>query len=299
MNNGIPNNRNEGYSEFRSALNFAEFVAGLFAKTIAVFFRHDFGTRYFSWSSAVGSTFALVTTTLVVTTVINSGEKTGQSAKTTDLEMLPLTVFLLGFIGISLLHNGLAWQYKKRRPLWYSRYTGTSHLHSLLPQSFRDSLNRDVMPFFGVSLHYVIQRFVEPLLTITAGMFTGYVINAPLGAWLITGGLSLAAVEWLNATRYKRRITDAIDAQIEAQWIGEAITTTAPDANKTAGFVLPVPNYLGEKERKKIYNGMVRLDPALQAIMDEPILEPATAAAQSSQNAEIPARLNTPPSPYG
>ena len=284
---------NEAYGEFRSALNFAEFVAGLFAKTIAVFFRHDFGTRYFSWSSAVGSSLTIIIGGIGIVLLLAAVTETPK-----DVEFYPLIAFLLGFVAISAMHNLLAWQYKKRRPLWHSRYTGKSHLLSLLPQNFRDSLNRDVMPFFGVSLHYVIQRFVEPLLTITAGMFTGYIINAPLGAWLITGGLSLAAVEWLNATRYRQQITDAIDAQIEAQWIGEAITTTTPDANKTSGFVLPVPSYFGTAERQKIYNGMVRLDPALQAIMDEPELLPAT-AAQISQNIDIQAQPNTPPSPYG
>lgn len=285
MSNGIPNNPRAGHDEFRSALNFVEFIAGLFAKTIAVFFRHDFGTRYFSWSNAVGSTFTILIGSVGVLLLLTT--LTGTTPK--DAEMYPLTAFLLGFVVISVVHNLLSWHYKKHRPFWHSRYTGTSHLETLLPESFRDTLNREILPFFGVPLRYVVQRFVEPLLTLAAGMFTGYLINAPLGAWLITGGLSLAAVEWLNATRYNRRITDAIDAQIEAQWIGEAITTTTPDANKTGGFVLPVPSYFKPEQRKAVLDGMRQLDPVLQAIMDKP--EPAEIKPP-------PEIIYPPPTPY-
>lgn len=249
------------------AMNLAEFVAGLFAKTITVFFRHDFGTRYFSWTSAVNSIFALLACTFVVIGFLTGGSKT-------DYETYPLILFLLGFMLISITHNVLAWHYKKSRPFWYSRYTGTSHIQSLLPDSFTNKLNRDILPFFGIPLRYVVQRFVEPFITISAGLFTLAILNTPLGLWLLFAGLSLATIEWLNAVRYNRRIADAIDAQIEAQWIGEAITTTTPDANKTSGFVMPVPSYLKAEDRKAIYSGMVQLDPALKAIMDEPELEP-------------------------
>lgn len=261
---------NEAYSEFRSAMNFAEFVAGLFAKTITVFFRHDFGTRYFSWSNAVSSIFALLACTFVVIGFLTGGSQD----ETSEFEKYPLIAFLIGFIIISLTHNILAWHYKKERAFWHSRYTGTSHLESLLPDRFRDKLNRDILPFFGVPLRYVVQRFVEPGITVSVGLFTAFVLNTPLGLWLTFSGLSLAAIEWLNATRYNRRITDAMDAQIEAQWIGEAITTTTPDANKTNGFVMPVPSYLKPQERQAIYSGMMQLDPALKAIMDEPQLVP-------------------------
>ena len=279
----MSNNRNEGYSEVRSALNFAEFIAGLFAKTTTVFFRHDFGTRYFSWSNAIGSTLTILIGGVSMLFIIAA--ITGATPK--DIEMFPLLAFLLGFVVISIVHNLLALHYKKQRPFWHSRYTGTSYLETLLPDEWRGYLNQKVFSFFGFQLRYVIQRFVEPLITIATGFLTGYVLNAPLGGWLMFAGLSVAAIEWLNATRYNRRITDAMDAQIEAQWIGEAVTTTTPDANKTNGFVLPVPSYLKPDARKLIYNGMVRLDPALQAIMDEPELEPRVAPTPEETIANI------------
>lgn len=231
-----------GFADFRVAYAFAEFICGQFAKTIEVFFRHDFGERYFNIINLYGSSFTFGLYAIFAGTLL-AGEGEGKEI---------LGLFLFGFIIVGIVHQLKAVAMKRKGRRWHSRYPGTSYLASVLNLS-----------------PYIIQRYIEPTIAIAAGYLLYNTLNRPLGLWLVFAGLCLAATEQINAARVRNRILDAIDAQIEAQNIGAAIAgNKTPE--QTEGFVLPVPSYYSEQQRKTLVDGMIRLDPALAAIMDTP-----------------------------
>lgn len=271
------NQRADGFTDPRFAFAVTEFILGQFAKTITVFFRHDFGERYFNVVDILGSSFTFVLIGGFITVLSEGlsgrGRTTGSTieAAAQNNEARVLTLFLLGFLAMSILHRVLAWHSKKKRPHWHSRYSGTSHLSAIMPAPVHDLIEKQVAPFIGISERYLVQRFIEPFIAVFAGGFISALVNPPLGAWITFAGLSLAAVEWIDNARANNRILDAIDAQIEAQYLGEAIKGTSQiNASATSGFVLPVTPNLPAVAQQSLAEGMSRLDPALEAILDTP-----------------------------
>ena len=269
--------RADGFADPRTAFAAVEFILGQFAKTLTVFFRHDFGERYFNVVDILGSSFtfllfggfiALLTEETQSNRVRTTADRAG-IVQSNEAKILIL--FLLGFVAMSILHRVLAWHSKKKRPHWHSRYSGTSHLSAVLPASAHDFIQREVAPFLGISERYLVQRYIEPLVGIFAGSFVANFVNPPVGAWIIFASLSLAAVEWIDNARANNRMLDAIDAQIEARYLGEAIKgTMQTNAAATSGFVLPITPNLSAAEKQALAEGMTRLDPALEAILDTP-----------------------------
>lgn len=248
--------RPTGFSDPRTVYAFVEFLAAQFAKTIEVYFRKDFGQRYFGIGNVFGSalTFGLYLSVIIPALMSRSPRQPNVSQED---DSWILGLFFLGFVALGLLHQLTSWLRQRRSQRWHSRYSGTSHLAFLWPGN-----------------PYIVQRFIEPGISLIIGFLVLNYLNRPLGAWLMFAGFCLAATEAINAKRARNRILDAIDAQIEAKHLGEAIAGNK-DAEDTEGFVLPVPKYFDQAQRAALYDGMVTLDPALAAIMDTPEGQPS------------------------
>lgn len=262
----IPSSDNSRPSTFGDpfrAYALAEFFLGQFAKTIIVFFRYDFGERYFNVADMLGSTATFIGIGFFIVLASEAIDNKGDA--------IAFTAFLIGFLAMSILHRILAWQYKKIRPHWHSRYSGTSFV-SLFIDRFETSreIAYSFVQFFGVPERYIIQRYIEPGIAFFASIPFFFIINRPLGVWLMVSSMSLAVTEWLAGARSRDRILDAIDAQIESQNLNKVIAGETNPA-QTDGFVLPVPSYYEDwrrgAERQTLYEGMTKLDPTLQAMM--------------------------------
>jgi hypothetical protein len=249
--------RPTGYNNPRTLFALVEFLAAQFAKTIVVFFRWDFGERYFNISDFLGSVFTFLIVAGVILFILASGRggEIAREAGGAEQNSWALIIFLICFLVMSLYHRFIAWLQKQGgRHRWHSRYPGTSFLRVLT-----------VLPFVNT---YTVQRFIEPVIAIVAGSII-FSLTQPLGAWLIFAGLCLAATENFAYRRARNRLLDTIDAQIESKHLGDAISGTKT-IKETEGFVLPVPTYFSKTQRARLAEGMRQLDPGLQAIMDVP-----------------------------
>ncbi|HEX8474589.1 MAG TPA: hypothetical protein VF666_11190 [Pyrinomonadaceae bacterium] len=245
--------RIDNYTDPRSIFALVEFLASQFAKTIVVFFRCDFGERYFNISDFFGASLTFMIYAGAVLLFLPTNTRGAEFAGNPANSGQALGVFFLCFLLMSIYHRLAALIQKLGgRSRWHSRYGGTSYLRILT-----------ALPFVGI---YFVQRFVEPLIALVVGSIL-FNLSPPLGAWFVFAALCLAATEQLAYTRARNRVLDAIDAQIEAEHLGEAISGTKT-VKETEGFVLPVPTYFNRGQRWRLTKAMRQLDPALQSIMD-------------------------------
>lgn len=252
-----PDDRPSSLGDPRRAYAFAEFICGQFAKTIVVFLRCDFGERYFNVSDLLGSTFTFAIYGGIILLVLATG-RGGETARHytggEESASTVLAVFLGCFLVMSIFHRVVSSVQNISGRRWHSRYAGTSYLRFLT-----------ALPLVST---YTVQRFVEPAIAIAAGFGVG-TVSPLLGVWFVFAGFGLAVTEHLQYTRGRNRILDAIDAEIESSQIAAAIAGDKT-ASQTEGFVLPVPRYFSKTQRETLMQGMKRLDPALQAIIDTP-----------------------------
>lgn len=308
-----------GFSNFNAVLSTVEFIVGQFAKTIIVFCRYDFGERYFR-IGLFGATIAFFLVFGFAWMFIVDGITRRPSVNPGDYinaNSAPLGVFLLGFLLMSFVHQFAAWFRARGRLRWHSRYSGTSFIMQLAYHLWKlfnlESPNTDypklrelvtvynfVMPDAG----FMIKRYIEPLIFGFLGFIITFYLNAQLGFWLIFSSLCLATHEQLLAMRDRDRILDAIDSQIEGENLAGAISGEKTP-QETEGFVLPVPKHFDYKQRKSLERGMMRLDPALAAILDspddqkkttEPVEEPPTIFMSNTPNtvSQTPAESENP-----
>lgn len=236
---GFHNDKPSTFGDSSKSYAAAEFLTGQFAKTLIVFFRYDFGERYFNVLDSFGASLTFIFVIGIASFFLGS-----------DYDNYIVGLFLLGFVVISLLHLAIAKQRSREGRRWHSRYNGTSYLAFLSPENV-----------------FFVQRYVEPILAILVG-FGLLFFNKPLGFWFIFAGFSIAATEQIAAQRFRNKMLDAIDSQIEAEHLGDAVSGKKK-AHETEGFVLPVPSYYTEDQRQDIYNGITQLDPALEALISE------------------------------
>lgn len=265
------------YQNTLKAYRFAEFLLGQFARTITVFFRHDFGQRYFTIADILGSTFTFLLIFSFIAVLYQENENNARNAANRALAIAQsrlvqvLILFLLSFLAMSILHQIFAFQARKRRIYWHSRYAGTSYISEFMPAAFHDAIEQLISRPFDISERYFVQRFVEPFIAFSAGSFLFFAINQPLGLWISLAAIALAALEWLQYARGRNKILDSIDAQIEARNLADAISgKNQITASETSGFVLPVRPSMQIGQQKALFEGMTKLDPALEAILDAP-----------------------------
>lgn len=211
----------------RAALAQAEGVARTFALMVEVFFRHNFGQRYFSLMGVYGK---LAFYALLLVLAFKASEQ---------LDTLPLGAFFLASLTASLWHLFVIWRRSYRGERWHSRYSGTSWLASILPMS-----------------ECTIKRWVEPLVVIMAGVMLAS-FNQALGGWLVFAGTCLGVTEALAEARFRTMILDAIDKDIEARNMRAALIEQK-SAQETEGFVIPVGG-MKPQQRESVFNGLTSL----------------------------------------
>lgn len=229
MNNGGQQQSQLGFPSFRVGMMITELVMGFFSQTVEVFLRHDFGERYFSFLGIFGS---FVTYGILLFL--------GLTAAQTQGGFFLGAFFLISFV-MCLVHHWQIYQRNQKGIAWHSRYAGTPWLLEALPQASP----------------YVVKRWIEPVLVIGLGFFFS-IIEAPLGAWLIFAGLSLAAREQIAASRIRERVLDAIDADIEARQMRAAIIEQKKP-QQTEGFEFPVSQALKEGFRERLVRNLTQM----------------------------------------
>ena len=70
----------QGYTYSRTAYVWAEFLLGQFARTVTVFFRYDFGERYFNVADVLGSSFTFFLTGSAIAVIGEALKDSGKKA---------------------------------------------------------------------------------------------------------------------------------------------------------------------------------------------------------------------------
>lgn len=170
------------------------FAMGLFARTVEVFLRYDFGCRYFSDAGAASSIICMGIGWYLW--VSQSGQRPLESA---DGQILGL--FLLSVTALSVYHSWAANRHAKKGEI-HSRYSGTPRLMDF--------------EIFANMKEYRIKRWIEPLLVMVVG-FALFDFFRALSAWLIVASVSMAAQSALAAMRERNRMLDYLDKELEAK----------------------------------------------------------------------------------
>lgn len=219
----------------RAALATAEALTATIAQTVEVFFRHNFGQRYFSLMGVYGK---LAFYALLLLLAFKASEQ---------LETIPLGLFFFASFVASLLHLFVIWRRGYRGERWHSRYSGTSWLAAILPLDTS-----------------IIKRWVEPIIAILAGLMLASFDQA-LGGWLVFTGTCLGVTEALAEARFRTMILDMIDKDIEARNL-RGVLVEQKGAHETEGFVIPVGG-MKSRQRESIFNSLTNLyDRAKEAI---------------------------------
>lgn len=195
-----------------------------------------------------------------------------------------------------LVHKLAAWYAARTNRRIHSYYSGTSFITQALIYSAQETGSKSrpgfdkaigFLTFLFTDMAFAVKRWLEPLIAIIIGSVIGIFLNGQLGSWLIFSGFCLGAHEFLIAVHQRNRLLDAMDAQIEAENLGKTLSGNFTP-RQTEGFVLPVPKYFSQEQREKLAKGMTRLEPALEAIIDQPEPKPEQKAPppKTEQKAE-------------
>ena len=164
----------------------------VFATSIQVFLRYDFGKRY------LGVQAVLVLFFVPFFTLLFPG-----------YDLRPLLLLWPAYLGVCGIH-------RVRYLLGFSKTAGGHSFYNGRP------LLTHLLPRLAESW---IKRFSEPALVVLAGWMVSQV-NVPLGAYLSVGGISLFVMENLLAIREEQQATDLNDAVIEQQLRAERFRHT-------------------------------------------------------------------------
>jgi hypothetical protein len=172
-----------GMQDTGNWMNILVVVMQVFARSIEVFLRRDFGHRY------LGLQGALVLVLVPVFSLLFPG-----------YDLRPLLLLLPAYLFFCVIHRLRQFRVRRNVPPRHSYYNGRPLLNSLL-RKLDESW---------------IKRFCEPFLVVVAGGMVGD-WNVPLGAYLSVAGICLFFVENLLAIRESQQATDLNDALIEQQ----------------------------------------------------------------------------------
>ena len=168
-----------------------QYLTSIASYSVEVFFRRQFGERYFNaaalWPSLI----------LYWTIYAFFG---GASPY-----MLPFGIAytLVGFAHLAYIF----WRSRMKEQLWHSYAVGISWL-----APFTERIRR--YTWTGYPIHNNTQRLIEPLIVL-AFAYALQPIDLWLGAWLGLAGLSLLTKEFIRATLQRNAELNQIDAYIE------------------------------------------------------------------------------------
>lgn len=211
-------------TDFRTILNIAQTIMRLLSTTLEVFWRSGFGERYFDFwlyflmGGLCYGAFLMAVTLLSLFTARASGGPL-------------LNLFFLAVLVMGALHSFEIRARRKRGVTVHSRYSGTSHgfwyvLDPVYRVLFRKRLTQDTIQlWFEPASSYFIASLAEP-------------ISPALSLYVTVAALSMHFSRRIEISRARHQLLDIIDAQLEAEYIEEAIKDERTP-EKRHGFTMP------------------------------------------------------------
>ncbi len=256
----------------------ADLFMMLFARTIEVFLRFNFGERYFNGLSALASAPLLLGLILILSSFL------GQRGGARQMDSGLMTGFLALFLFAAGVHVIIAKIQRYRGALLHSRYSGTPWIYWLIHQVKK---NLD-MPL-PLAEHY-IKLWVEPPLALIVGSIVA-ALTPPLGMWIIVASLCLWMRGLIAAAQAREKLLDMLDQHIEAESLAAAFQG-AREPLENRG--VEVWGRLTPSEQAAALNLATmrqKLDPALQSMMTPPT---HTASPESAPRVETAPTASPP-----
>ena len=222
------------------ALAVALLITGFFTATIIPFTRKDFGERYFGWLNIYFG-YSTMTAYIVASTMLGA-----------FIHVMPsrlMTILMFAFIGSSLYHR---WEIRRKNNSgvhWHSNFMGTS----LLPFPYSQEK---------------IFKFFEPLSVFLLGYTLYHLISGQVGIWLMVAAASLFINNHIIFHQERQAILDMRDAQIEAQYFGDALA--GKPAAQTAGFVVSESSIKLVGQDAGLTQAFAELSDEMKSLLDVP-----------------------------
>jgi len=227
----------ETWRMYEWALGLLSLISACFAVSVVVFIRKDFGERYLGWLNLFFGYTVVANFTFLGGMIAAMTGRGGQQF---------MLLFWLAFIVMSLYRR---WQITRRNNAgveWHSMYIGSS----ILPLPFSEEK---------------IYKFFEPAIVFAVGyMFWG--LSGQVGLWLMIGGVALLVNNHIVFYNERRSILDLRDAQIEAKYLGAALS--GKPAKETAGFVVAESSVKLMRQEASLKGAFDNLSPELKEVLD-------------------------------
>jgi len=225
------------------------FVAACFSLSSVVFVRRDFGERYLGWIN-LAFAYTVPVNFAVFGNLVARSQGHGMSWS--------MIAAWLAFVAVSMFHRLVIWRRQRTGEQWHSYYVGMS----LLPLPVSEEVKL---------------KWIEPSLVLALAALCWALSAELLAVWLALSSMALWLHTHLLFYYREQAVLDAIDAQLEARHLGDALQ--GKPARQTAGVVM------AESVRKRVQSdpGLVAafasLSPELKAMMSPVIREQSVAAA--------------------
>ncbi len=226
----------EQWRMFEIALAILSLVSGCFAISIVPFIRKDFGERYLGWLNLFFG-YTVVANFFFLGNMIAMITRHGGSQL--------MGVFWLAFIAMSVYRRREITARNNAGIEWHSMYMGTS----LLP-----------LPFSTEKIY----KCFEPALVFALGHLL-WTFSGQVGLWLMISAVALLINNHIAYYNERRSILDARDAQIEAKYLGAALS--GKPASETAGFVVAESSIKLMKQDAGLTGAFENLSPELKQVL--------------------------------
>lgn len=228
-------------------VNVTRIILGWFSITLEVFFRREFGERYFSTLRLMIAWGLLGTFTFFYSlfSIMAGGNAFAffaysggfDSLFNTGTEGLTYHLFYYSWVMLAVLHTARIWKRNRDGVRWHTMCFGISHL-SAIPWARITSR----IPVIGK--HIVIDdwwlyKWGEP----TLALLIAYLIepvNGLLSAWLTIGSVCLFFHNHMVYAQERDKALSLMDASIESSYLSQALA--GHDKQQLAGLVVvPAP----------------------------------------------------------
>jgi hypothetical protein len=226
----------EQWKMYEWMLALLSLISGCFAISIVPFTRKEFGERYLGWLNLFfGYT--------VVANFFFLGNMIGMLTRHGGSRLMGL--FWLAFIAMSLYRRREITVKNNAGIEWHSMYIGTS----LLP-----------LPFSQEKIY----KFFEPALVFALGHLL-WTFSGQVGLWLMISAVALLINNHIVFYNERRAILDMRDAQIEAKYLGAALS--GKPARETAGFVVAESSIKLMSQDAGLKEAFANLSPELKEVL--------------------------------
>jgi len=226
----------EQWKMFEWALALLSLISGCFAISVVPFTRRDFGERYLGWLNLFFG-YTVVANFFFLGNVISMLTRHGGSQL--------MGVFWLAFMVMSVYRRRQITARNNAGVEWHSMYIGTS----LLP-----------LPFSSEKIY----KFFEPAIVFGIGYFL-WNSSGLVGLWLMISALALFVNNHIVFYNERRSILDMRDAQIEAKYLGAALS--GKPASETAGLVVAESSIRLMRQTADLAGAFESLSPELKEVL--------------------------------